>query len=189
MKLLFIIGSARKESKSCEVVKNVQHYLKENQIKKSYPLSNVVFETVDMRHDPLPVYNGDESQIINQHVSSLKEKANDADGFFIITPEYHNGMSGSLKNALDFLNLDQFKEKPVAIAAAAGGGKGGINALNNLRLVLRGVGANVLSEQVVVDGVHFNEKAILSDEPITSRLHTLFDTLMDEMTIYIKHKT
>ena len=56
----------------------------------------------------------------------------------LCTPEYHNAMSGALKNSLDYLSSSEFVHKPVALLAVAGGGKGGINALNSMRTVARG---------------------------------------------------
>lgn len=99
-----------------------------------------------LQKHPLPVFDGTEEQLKNRHVQTLQQLADEARGFFILTPEYHNGMSGALKNALDFLNKNHFHQNPAAIAAVSGGGKGGINALNNLRLVLRGLSTNVLPE-------------------------------------------
>ncbi|MCK9906868.1 NAD(P)H-dependent oxidoreductase, partial [Frankia sp. Cpl3] len=89
-------------------------------------------------------------------VKRLMAAAEQADGFVICTPEYHNGMSGSLKNALDFLGGKHFRGKAAIIGAACGGGKGGINALNNLRQVLRGVYAIVLPDQIVADPEHYD---------------------------------
>lgn len=60
-------------------------------------------------------------------------------------------MSGALKNALDFLGSDEFEHKTVALIAVGGGGKGGMNALNNMRIVMRGVYANVIPRQLVLD--------------------------------------
>lgn len=47
-----------------------------------------------------------------------------ADGVVLCTPEYHNAMSGALKNSLDYLSSSEFLHKPVALLAVAGGGKG-----------------------------------------------------------------
>ncbi|MBP1989015.1 NADPH-dependent FMN reductase [Paenibacillus eucommiae] len=131
-------------------------------------------ELSDLR---LPLYDGTAEQNEVPAVVMWKEAANQADGFFITTPDYHNGMSGALKNALDHLGGVHFKRKPVAIAAMAGGGKGGINALNNLRLVMRGLYALVLPDQVVVDKHQTDDQFQLSDPVISERIDLLAEEL------------
>ncbi len=42
------------------------------------------------------------------------------DGVVLCTPEYHNAMSGALKNSLDYLSSSEFIHKPVALLAVAG---------------------------------------------------------------------
>ncbi|SMO83910.1 NADPH-dependent FMN reductase [Melghirimyces algeriensis] len=126
----------------------------------------------DVGQAEVPLFRGGtegEAEIVRQ----LKEDALSVDGFFICTPEYHNGISGALKNVLDFLNGSHFKGKPTAIAAAAGGGRSGINALNNLRLVLRGLYAWVLPSQIVVDSGSFDMKGEWSDPEIRERMDNL----------------
>jgi azobenzene reductase len=76
------------------------------------------------------------------------------------------------------LSVSHFRKKPVAIACAAGGGKGGINALNNLRLVMRGVGGLVIANQCVVDPHDFDANDKLSETAAT-RLTAIVDELVE----------
>ncbi|WP_084783908.1 NADPH-dependent FMN reductase [Paenibacillus sp. FJAT-26967] len=142
MRILVISGSARKQSSTGVIASNIRTLLKG-------PSIEVL--NFDVAVHTLPLYAGDPSEESHLEVQRLRSYADQADGFIICTPEYHSGISGSLKNALDFLGFPHFKGKPSVIVAAAGGGKGGINALNNLRTVLRGVYANVLADQLVID--------------------------------------
>lgn len=106
---------------------------------------------VDLSTFNLPLFNGEDSQKKESNVSELDYLAREADAFIWLTPEYHSGMSGAFKNALDFLSGDHFKHKPTLLFAVAGGGKGGINALNQMRIIGRGLYANVLPNQLVLD--------------------------------------
>ena len=45
----------------------------------------------------------------------------EADFFILGTPNYHGSFSGILKNALDHLNMDYFKMKPVGLIGNSGG--------------------------------------------------------------------
>jgi azobenzene reductase len=152
--VLIISGSARTGSKSRGIADAAYQLFTEQQ---GYA------RMVDLSRQVLPVFNGDPAQNDLDAVRQLRQYAVEAAAFFIVTPEYHNGISGALKNALDYLNADHFRNKPVAIAATSGGGKGGINALNNLRIVLRGVYANVLPGQYAANPEHFDEKGTFVD--------------------------
>lgn len=166
---MVISGSPRLKSNTSLVATYVYNLLQEK---------GVSVNLFDVSQDLLPLYNGDETQRQHPVVAKLFSYAEEADGFFILTPEYHSAMSGALKNALDFLSRNQFQYKPVAITAIAGGGKGGINALNNLRLTIRGVSGLVLTEQCVVDPSDILDSGQLS-EAIHLRLETMTDQLID----------
>jgi azobenzene reductase len=171
MKVLLFCGSARADANSRRVVRYVNSLLQQEGIETA------IFDVGEQR---LPLFDGEKKTLAHPVVTFLQEQAQRADGFFVCTPEYHSGMSGSLKNAFDFLNWDHFSKKPVSIVATAGGGKGGINALNNLRLVLRGVGALVLTQQVVVD-----PQDILDDDELASATQERLKQLVQELKSFL----
>ncbi len=63
----------------------------------------------------------------------------EADGFFIVTPEYNHSFPGSLKRLLDS-ELENYLHKPVAFAGVSNGGWGGVRAVNALIPVVRELG-------------------------------------------------
>jgi azobenzene reductase len=139
-------------------------------------------DLIDLSDGSLPLYTGEQEQSELQSVKSLKQKVKNADAVILASPEYHSGMSGALKNALDFLSSEQFAHKPVALLACAGGGKGGINCLNNLRIVARGVYANVIPKQLVLDPHCFDyDNDGLLEEPAK-----LVDDMVQELKVYVK---
>jgi azobenzene reductase len=117
-----------------------------------------------------------------ENVVNLRTKVKQADGVLLLSPEYHSGMSGTLKNALDFLGSEQFHSKPVGLLAVAGGGKGGINALNNMRVVGRGVYANVIPKQLVLDPHCFDYE----NDTLNTESAELVDALYKELVMYTK---
>ncbi|MGC5324309.1 NADPH-dependent FMN reductase [Brevibacillus sp. SYSU BS000544] len=169
MKILVLNGSSTEVSRTRGLTSFITSELKKHHIE---------LVTFDVGKQILPLYNGNVEQYQLNEVQLLVQSAQEADGFFLTTPEYHNGISGALKNALDFLGGKQFKNKPVAIAAVAGGGKGGINALNNLRTVMRGVYGLVLPDQFVADPVHFNEQGDFSHQDAQARVQSLVQELV-----------
>jgi chromate reductase len=78
----------------------------------------------------MPLYDGDVEATtgIPAIVHSLADQVTRADGIIISAPEYNKGISGVLKNALDWLSrLDTpvLKDKPTVIISAAAGRSGG----------------------------------------------------------------
>jgi azobenzene reductase len=130
----------------------------------------------------LPIFNGEVEQSSLENVKTLRETVKHSDAVVLLSPEYHSGMSGALKNALDFLSMEQFAHKPVGIIAAAGGGKGGINALTNMRTVMWGVYANVIPKQLVLDPIHFN----YDNRMLTEDAEASIKDVMEELIIYLK---
>ncbi|QAS54736.1 NADPH-dependent FMN reductase [Halobacillus litoralis] len=171
MNVLLFCGSPREAS----ITRGMAALVKEELLNQDV---NVFY--FDAFENQLPLFDGEKSN--NKEVKSLAEAANKADGFFFCTPEYHNGISGALKNALDYLNKNHFRNKPTVITSSAGAGKGGVNSLNNLRLVLRGVHSLVLPEQLVCDSAYFNEYGELTDEEIKKELNRMVDNLVEQLS-------
>ncbi|WP_442602831.1 NADPH-dependent FMN reductase [Paenibacillus sp. KN14-4R] len=114
-------------------------------------------------------------------VQEFVQIASKADAFVIGTPNYHNSYSGVVKNALDILNFDQFKNKPVGLVAN-GGGIRSTQPVDHLRIVIRGLLGIAIPVQVVTcnnDFVSENGGYQLSDETIKSRVTMFADQLVD----------
>ncbi|GGE59484.1 NADPH-dependent FMN reductase [Priestia taiwanensis] len=168
MKLLVINGTPRKSGRT-RVIAN-------------YIAEQFNGELYDLAVEELPLYNGEATQNELAAVTKLRTLVKEAHGVVLCTPEYHNAMSGALKNALDFLGSREFVHKPVALLAVAGGGKGGINALNNMRTVTRGVYANTIPKQVVIDGLYVESGRVSEDaKPF---IRDLLAELKGYMSIY-----
>ncbi|CAH0243987.1 MULTISPECIES: NADPH-dependent FMN reductase [Priestia] len=165
MNILIINGSPRETGRTTQVTRELH---------KSYQSS-----FLDLSQLSLPIFTGEPHQYETEEVQELIEKIEKADGILLATPEYHGAMSGALKNAFDFLNSAYFAHKPVALLAVSGGGKGGINALNNLRTVTRALYANVLSKQLVLDPADIVEKGTLRKNAADG-IHEL----VNELTLY-----
>jgi NAD(P)H-dependent FMN reductase len=79
---------------------------------------------------PVPPSQGKYSK---EHTKKWAAKIDSFDGFVFVTPEYNHGISGALKNAIDFL----FKEWNNKAAGFVGyGSAGGVRAVEHLRLVM-----------------------------------------------------
>jgi azobenzene reductase len=161
MHIVVVNGSPRKSGRTGIVARHIARQYKA--------------QLIDLSEEAIPLYNGEASQEELPSVLHLRRQMQQADGVILCSPEYHGAMSGALKNALDFLSSDQLEHKPVALIAVAGGGKGGINALNNMRTVMRSLHANTIPKQLVLDppsfaGDHLTKPAALQVDDVLSEL-------------------
>jgi chromate reductase len=119
----------------------------------------------------VPLYNGDlQAKGFPASVQALGADIAQADGLLIASPEYNFSVSGVLKNAIDWLsrlNPQPFKGKPTAILSATMGPLGGARSQYDLRKIIGGLEANVLTKpEVFIGACHtrFNEQGELTDE-------------------------
>jgi FMN reductase len=86
----------------------------------------------------LPIYNP-EGGISNKEVVRLISAVRQADGIIIASPGYHGGMSGLLKNALDYLQetandpAPYLHNKAAGCIVSAAGWQAGVTTLSSLR--------------------------------------------------------
>lgn len=102
----------------------------------------------------MPLYNGDREteQGRPKEVEDLATAIKNADAVIVTTPEYNKGISGVLKNALDWISRvpgGVWKGKPTAILSAAGGCTGGETAQYMARHCFTTFGARLLTSPVV----------------------------------------
>jgi chromate reductase, NAD(P)H dehydrogenase (quinone) len=130
---------------------------------------------IDLRDFPLPLYDGDleASAGLPAHAIRLKDLFKAHGGLLIGTPEYNGGMSGVLKNLIDWVSrrgddersLAAFTGKVGGLIAASPGAFGGMRSLAQLRQVLSGIGVLVIPEQRAVGraGEAFDDAGGLKD--------------------------
>lgn len=102
-----------------------------------------------------------------------------ADGFFIVTPEYNHGYPGSLKRMLDS-EYENYFYKPVALAGVSNGPWGGIRAIEHLVPSLRKMGFVLLQKDVQFPSVQnlFDESGQLLDQKYIERVNRAYDQLI-----------
>lgn len=164
MRIMLICGSLRQKSCTRAALQVAAEALTR---------SGVEIDFYDLGEHRFPLYDPDLDDRHPAEVQDFCSKARQANGFIIGTPEYHNGMSGALKNAIDYLGSAEFRGKPVGLLCAAGGGKGGMNGLNDMRIVVRGILGLALPEQVAVDEDDFDENAVLVNQQRRTRIEAL----------------
>ncbi|MFP6770777.1 MAG: NAD(P)H-dependent oxidoreductase [Alphaproteobacteria bacterium] len=116
-------------------------------------------------------------------VATFREQINAADGLLIATPEYNYGMSGVIKNAIDWASRppDQpFSGKPIALMGASAGKLGTALAQQQVRQALVGLNGRIVSQpQIYVSGATqaFDENGDLKDEAAKGLIGQLLGAL------------
>lgn len=142
---------------------------------------------LDLRDYDLPFSNGNlKDPNLPQDVLRLRTQLREADGLIIGTPEYHGGMSGVLKNAIDLMTSKEFDGKLVGLLGVSGGQMGATNALNSLRTVALSLHAWVTPKQVSISQAwrQFDEDGRLHDENIKKRLIELGQEVAHYTTLH-----
>ncbi len=135
-----------------------------------------------------PLFDEDlEPQNFPKEVTALADKIKAADAVIIATPEYNKNLSGSLKNALDWLSRvrpQPWLEKPVAILSASSGATGGVRAQYSLRHCMTPFNPRILQAPEVMiafAGKAFDDSGQLSNEKTLRFLTRQMDALRAEI--------
>lgn len=102
-----------------------------------------------------------------------------ADGFFIVVPEYNHSFPGSLKRMLDS-ELKNYIHKPVAFAGVSSGRFGGVRAIESLINPVRELGLVATFTDVHFPRVQelFDDQGHINDDAYKDRVKRSFDELI-----------
>ena len=109
-----------------------------------------------------------------------------SDGFVLGSPLYHGSYSGVLKNALDNLHYDAFRNKPVALVSNSSSIRNVDHPCEHLRLVVRALFGYVLQCQIGTANTDYEEvkeEYTLTNEEIIERCHRLTKELISFTTL------
>ena len=143
LKIAIIIGTTRPGRNGEAVAKWVYEIAQKR--------SDAEFELVDIKDFNLPLLDEPAPPIMGQysksHTKAWAAKIGSFDGYVFVTPEYNHGISGALKNAIDFL-YREWTNKSAGFVSY--GGAGGARAVEQLRLVLAEVEVATVRNQVLL---------------------------------------
>ncbi|MBW4612137.1 MAG: NAD(P)H-dependent oxidoreductase [Desmonostoc vinosum HA7617-LM4] len=137
-------------------------------------------EILDLRQLRLPFCNGGKEYPDYPDVKRLQDTVSRADGLILATPEYHGGVSGVLKNALDLMSFEELSDKVTGLISILGG-QSNSNALNDLRIIMRWVHGWVIPEQIAIGQAWgaFSPENKLTDEKLSQRFDQFAQSLVD----------
>ncbi|HEX5078315.1 MAG TPA: NAD(P)H-dependent oxidoreductase [Geminicoccaceae bacterium] len=146
---------------------------------------------IDLRDYPLPHYDGDAEgeEGLPAAAVALKELFKAHDGLLISTPEYNGGISGMLKNTLDWVSRRGDDDRPRAafggkvagLMAASSGAFGGVHGLAQLRHVLTSMGVLVVPQGRGITAAHtaFDDEGRLKDAAQQAAIEAIAQRLVD----------
>ncbi len=155
-KICAFAGSTRQDSLNKKLIKIVGQGAKAAGAQVTY---------VDLRDLPMPLYDGDleKAQGLPDNAKKFKQLLIAHQGFLISAPEYNSGISGVLKNAIDWASRKEtpdepdgqcFKNKVAGLTSASPGGLGGLRGLVQVRAILENIGVLVIPTQMAVPKAH-----------------------------------
>lgn len=128
-KIGIIIGSTRPGRNGAAVARWV-HNIATTRDDAQYDLVDIGDYDLPLLDEPLPPSIGQYSQ---PHTHRWAATIASYDGFVFVTPEYNHGVSGALKNAIDFLYAE-WNNKSAGFVSY--GNAGGVRAVEHLRGVM-----------------------------------------------------
>ena len=167
LNFLAISGSLRAESLNSALLRATARLAPES-------ISVRVFQDLG----DLPLFNPDIESTNPEPVAKLRSQIIAADALIIASPEYAHGITGALKNALDWMvGSEAFVNKPIALFNAA---PRAIHAYASLREVVTMMSARVVNESsiiVPVSGSKLDEDGIYADPDISVSIRAALRTL------------
>ncbi len=143
IKIAIIIGSTRPGRNSEAVALWVDDIAQKR--------SDAEFEVVDIKDYDLPLLDEPVPPSMHQythpHTKVWSQKINSFDGFIFVTPEYNHGLTGALKNAIDYL-YSEWNNKAAGFVSF--GATGGVRAVEQLRLIMGVLQIADVSSQVAL---------------------------------------
>ncbi len=181
-KILAFAGSLRRDSSNKKALRIAVEGAKNN---------GADVTLIDLRDFPVPLYDGDlESESgLPENAIDLQELMLTHDGFLIASPEYNSGISGVLKNYIDWTSRPRgeyaagacYADKVTVVLSASPGGLGGIRALPNVRSILGSMGVLVLPDEFALGKAHeaFNDDGTAKSDFVREKLENLGKALTD----------
>ena len=158
MKISLISGSSRKDSQSLKITQWLDNHLKEME---------VVTEIVDLQKLELPIRHEDIWEDVGKasDAKSLRVSLESADGYVVVSPEWHGMASPALKNM--FLYVQHTMAHKPALLTTVSAVRGGAYPVAELRMSsYKNTFINYIPDNLIIRGVNdmFNSNSVTEGE-------------------------
>lgn len=145
LKVAIVVGSTRPGRKADAVAKWVLE-IATRRADAQFEIVDILDFELPLLDEPVPAAMG-EGRYTKPHSAAWSAKIASFDAFVFVTPEYNHGISGALKNALDFL-YPEWNDKAAGFVGY--GGAGATRSVEQLRLVLAELQMATVRNQVAL---------------------------------------
>lgn len=155
--ILFFAGSVKSGSLNVKLAKAACTIASQD--------SDINAQFIDLNNYDMPIFSEDieTNNGMPKNAAAFKSLLQNANGFFIASPEYNGFFTPLLKNAIDWASrshtsdmynndTETFKGKVAGIAGTSPGGLGALRGLPHLRVLLSGIGTHVIPHQTAIGG-------------------------------------
>lgn len=126
----------------------------------------------------LPLFNPDLENQAPHVVAEFRRQVAAADAVMIASPEYAHGVTGTIKNALDWLvSFEPFANKPVAVFNASPRAHHADLALRETLKTMAAVVVEPASITIPILGSHLGEDGMVADASIAPRIQSALQAL------------
>jgi len=139
-----------------------------------FELVDIAAFNLPLLDEPMPASMG---QYSKPHTKAWAEKIAAFDGYVFIVPEYNHGVSGALKNAVDFLH-GEWKNKAAGFVSYGGGAAGG-RAVEQMRLVMAELSVATVRAQVMLS-LFSDFEQFRTFKPLPNRASEV-NTMLDQL--------
>ena len=177
-KLLGLSGSIRRASYCKAVLETIREGVS----------GDVQLRNFDL--EPIPPYNQDldNDKGWPAPVRALREAVIEADGLIAVSPEYNHGMSGILKNAIDWVSRPGYESilKNKHVLCISVSNRGGIRAQNQMHATFLSTVTRITPgrEIVVLDPASKFTNGRVTDEQMLRVILRGVDTMLDEICFF-----
>ncbi len=147
-------------------------------------------EVTNFDLENIPPYNQDldNEKDWPEPIRALRKAVIDADGIIAITPEYNHGMSGVLKNAIDWVSRPGYESilKDKVVLTISVSNRGGIRAQNQMHATFLSTVCRITPgrEIVVIDPPKKITDGRVTDEQMLRVIMRGVDTMIDEICLF-----
>lgn len=120
----------------------------------------------------LPLFNPDLESQVPMEVAALHAAVAAADALLIASPEYAHGVTGSIKNVLDWLvSFEPFAYKPVALLNASPRAHRADDALREILQTMAAVIVETASISIPLLGSNLTEDGMVESPIVSAAIH------------------
>jgi chromate reductase len=170
IKLLALSGSLRKASYNTAAIEALKELAPEE------------VEVAIGKIGNLPLFNPDRENEFIPELAQLKSSLADASGLIIASPEYAHGISGPMKNALDWLvSGAEFPYKPIMLINTSPRAHHAQDALKEVLTTMSGTVIEKACVSIPLLSSNLNRAGIIENEMFSSALKTALKVFCTEI--------